>query len=105
MGYEVIGIVCIYKVVVELVYDRCFDLIFVDIQLVDGLFGIDVVNELMIDMVDVFVIFIIVFLECLLIGDWLELVFLILKFYFEEQVCLVVSQVMFFVLIEGLIVV
>ncbi|MRX49844.1 response regulator [Paracoccus sp. S-4012] len=102
MGHEVTGVARTHSAAIELAGERRPDLILADIQLADGSSGVDAVNELLVSMGELPVIFITAFPERLLTGDRPEPAFLISKPYSEEQVRSAVSQAMFFASSQGI---
>lgn len=96
MGHDVTGIASTRTEAVELAAREMPDLILADIQLADRSSGLDAVNEILMMVPDVPVIFITAFPERLLTGKRPEPAFLITKPYSEEQIRSAVSQAMFF---------
>ncbi len=102
MGHDVTGIARTRTEAVELAARRRPDLILADIQLADRSSGIDAVNDILMMVPEVPVIFITAFPERMLTGERPEPAFLITKPYSEEQVRSAVSQAMFFASTETL---
>ena len=96
LGHTVTGIARTRVKAVEQGRADATELILVDIRLADNSSGIDAVNDLIVELGDVLVIFITAYPERLLTGDRPEPAFLISKPYNEEQVRSAVSQAMFF---------
>ena len=96
LGHEVTGVARTRDAAVKLASQKTPDLILSDIQLADNSSGIDAIDDITKDLVDVPVIFITAFPERLLSGEKHEPAFLISKPYTEEQVRVAVSQAMFF---------
>lgn len=96
MGHHVTGIARTRTSAVDMGRKDRPDLILADIQLADDSSGIDAVNDLLVDLGDVPVIFITAFPERLLTGERPEPAFLIAKPYQTDQVMSAVSQAMFF---------
>ncbi len=96
MGHAVTGIARTRTEAVALAKRERPDLILADIQLADNSSGIDAVNEILRQFVDLPVIFVTAFPERLLTGERPEPAFLITKPYSENQVVSAVSQAMFF---------
>ena len=102
MGHTVTGIARTRDQAVALGKKTSPDLILADIQLADNSSGIDAVNELLVEMPDVPVIFITAFPDRLLTGERPEPAFLITKPFSPAQVRSAVSQAMFFASTETL---
>ncbi|WP_299840384.1 response regulator [uncultured Jannaschia sp.] len=102
LGHSVTGVARTRQEAVELGARERPDLILADIQLADNSSGIDAVNDILVAMPDMPVIFITAFPERLLTGNRPEPAFLISKPYKEDQVQSAVSQAMFFASTETL---
>ncbi|MEL6700492.1 MAG: response regulator [Pseudomonadota bacterium] len=96
LGHQVVGIARTRAGAVEMGGKQKPDLILADIQLADNSSGIDAVNDLLVALGDVPVVFITAFPERLLTGERPEPAFLISKPYTEDQISSAVSQAMFF---------
>ncbi|MFN3825018.1 MAG: response regulator [Pseudorhodobacter sp.] len=96
MGHTICGIARTRGEAVALAARKRPDLILADIQLADNSSGVDAVNDILVEMPDIPVIFITAFPERLLTGERPEPAFLITKPYSEDQVRSAVSQAMFF---------
>ena len=101
-GHRVTGVARTHTGAVELGRKDPPDLILADIQLADNSSGIEAVQELLVELGDVPVIFITAFPERLLTGERPEPAFLITKPFSEPQVRTAVSQAMFFASTETL---
>lgn len=103
LGHSITGIARTRAQAVKLGLQNRPDLILADIHLADNSSGIDAVNDLLMDMGEVPVIFVTAYPERLLTGDRLEPAFLISKPYNEAQVASAVSQAMFFSSVDPLV--
>ena len=96
MGHTVTGTAATHNQAIALARTEKLDLILSDIQLGDGSSGIDAVDEILLGVDDIPVIFITAFPELLLTGERREPAFVMTKPYSADQVKSALSQAMFF---------
>lgn len=102
IGHTVTGLARTHTEAVEMGQEDRPDLILSDIQLADNSSGIEAVQELLLSLGDVPVVFVTAFPERLLTGNRPEPAFLISKPYREDQIESTVSQALFFSTTETL---
>jgi len=95
LGHTVVGIATTRDEAVRMAAEHKVDLILTDIRLADGSSGIDAVADIL-SSVDVPVIFITAFPECLLTGERMEPTYLITKPFSRDTVRATIGQALFF---------
>jgi CheY-like chemotaxis protein len=95
LGHTVVGIATTREEAVRLAKETEPDLILADIQLADGSSGVDAASDIL-NTMNIPVIFITAFPECLLTGERLEPTYLIAKPFLRDTVKATIGQALFF---------
>ncbi|MBV9693464.1 MAG: response regulator, partial [Alphaproteobacteria bacterium] len=95
IGHSVVGIASTREEAVKLAREQEPDLVLADIQLADGSSGVDAAADIL-RTLNIPVIFITAFPECLLTGERLEPTYLISKPFLRDTVKATVGQALFF---------
>lgn len=95
LGHTVVGIATTREEAVRLAKEQEPDLVLADIQLADGSSGVDAASDIL-NTVNIPVIFITAFPECLLTGERLEPTYLIAKPFLRDTVKATIGQALFF---------
>jgi CheY-like chemotaxis protein len=95
LGHTVVGIATTRTEAVRMAAQHKVDLILTDIRLADGSSGVDAVGDIL-GNVDVPVIYITAFPECLLTGERMEPTYLITKPFSRDTVRATIGQALFF---------
>lgn len=95
LGHTVVGIAATREEAVRLAKETGPDLVLADIQLADGSSGVDAASDIL-NTMNIPVIFITAFPECLLTGERLEPTYLIAKPFLRDTVKATIGQALFF---------
>ncbi|HWA89835.1 MAG TPA: response regulator [Rhizomicrobium sp.] len=95
LGHTVVGIASTRDEAVRMATEQSPDLVLCDIQLADGSSGVDAASDILGTM-NIPVIFITAFPECLLTGERLEPTYLIAKPFLRDTVKATIGQALFF---------
>jgi len=95
LGHTVVGIATTREEAVKLAKETGPDLVLADIQLADGSSGVDAASDIL-GTLNIPVIFITAFPECLLTGERLEPTYLIAKPFLRDTVKATIGQALFF---------